>query len=226
MKKILALLLAVLMAVSFAACSDTKETSSASSSKNEETVSSSSEIKEAESKTEEESKSESESETEDERDMTTAVQITGDEQTGELPEIEGPDKFVSLFLKNPIDAYYLEEMEMASSVSMMLSVTNNAMKYWEAQVNATYSQLMVIFGENSEEFKDIKAEQTAFINDLALATGEIRENAEKELSGSMVNIEISYRLMLLYRGRAVELLCEAYNLTSEVNIAIITEAAG
>ena len=223
MKKILALLLVVLMLSTLSACSQTEKNPAVSGGGNETSVSNS-EKEETESKNNEESKAESEIESE--TDMTTAVQITGDEQTGELPEIEGPDKFVSLFLKNPIDAYYLEEMEMAPSVSVMLSVTNNTMKYWEAQVNATYSQLMVIFGENSPEFKSIKAEQTAFINDLTLATAEIKEKAEKELSGSMVNIEISYRLMLLYRGRAVELLCEAYNLTSEVNVAIITDAAG
>ena len=100
------------------------------------------------------------------------------------------------------------------------------MKYWEAEVNSVYSELMIELGEDSEAFKKIKVEQNAFSNDLVVATNEIREEAEKNVTGSMVNIEISYRLMLLYRGRAVELLCSLYNITGEVNVTLLGDAAG
>ena len=61
---------------------------------------------------------------------------------------------------------------------------------------------------------------------MKISAEEIKRSAEESLTGSMINIEISYRIMLLYRGRAVELLCSAYNITNEVNVEIIEDAAG
>lgn len=224
MKRILVLLLVILFVFMLPACQN-QSSGTNSGNKQELTVSNSEKEENESSKTESVSNSESESSA-PEIEMTTAVQISGDEQTGELPEIEGPERFVELFLKNPIDEYYLNEMETAASVSMMLNVTNNSMKYWEAEVNSVYSELMIELGEDSEAFKKIKVEQNAFSNDLVVATNEIREEAEKNVTGSMVNIEISYRLMLLYRGRAVELLCSLYNITGEVNVTLLGDAAG
>lgn len=234
MKRLMILMLALLLAITAAACSgenavsDEKESEVVSDTVISEDVSEPESSENTETETESEGEeSEAESAVIGENEMTTAIQVTGDEQSGELPEIEGSDAFVSLFLKNPIDEYYLTEMENAASVAAMLSVTNETMKYWEAEVNAVYSELMGLMGEDSAEWKAVASAQKAFVNDFAIASDEIREEAQNGVSdGSMVNIEISYRLMLLYRGRAVELLCSAYNITGEVNVELIPDAAG
>lgn len=221
MKRIISLILITLMLFSLAACSNNEVTESKI-----ESTSSESEVL-TENNEESENAEENVESVFTPSDMSTAIQIIDGEKNGELPEIEGPDKFVELFLKNPIDAYYIEEISMAPSVSAMLNVTNNSMKYWEAEINSVYSELMVLMGEDSEEFKKIKLEQNAWINDIAVSTQEIKAEIENSgVDGSMINIEISYRLMLLQRGRAVELLCSAYNLTGEVDVTITDEAAG
>ncbi|MBE6730841.1 MAG: hypothetical protein E7564_04025 [Ruminococcaceae bacterium] len=229
MKKLIALLLVLIISLSLVSCADRQEnyTGDTQTSISQTESVPADDVNEI-------GKNEAESENEGESfvpenatgDMTTATQIMSEEQNGELPEIEGPDGFLEQFVLNPIDAYYIENMEMASSLSGMLDITNNTMMYWETEVNSVYSELMMLLGEDSEEFSKIKAEQKAFNNDLKISADEIKENAEASMTGSMINIEISYRIMLLYRGRAVELLCSAYNVTGEVNVEIITDAAG
>ena len=229
MKKIIALLLVFIISVSFVACSGLKsgEVSTPTTHESDSEAKPNDDVNEI-GKNEAENGSESEGfEPENPTgDMTTATQIMSEEQNGELPEIEGPDAFLEKFVLNPIDKYYIENMEMASSLSAMLDITNNTMMYWETEVNSVYSELMMLLGEDSEEFQKIKAEQKAFNNDLKISAEEIKRSAEESLTGSMINIEISYRIMLLYRGRAVELLCSAYNITNEVNVEIIEDAAG
>ena len=232
MKRIIALFLTLIIAVSFVSCAnlqlENESSPTPSTSTPKEETTSKEEDKNEIGKNEAENTDENEALVPENTtgDMTTANQIISEEQNGELPEIEGPDGFLEKFALNPIDKYYIENMEMASSLSNMLDITNNTMMYWETEVNSVYSELMVLLGEDSKEFQKIKAEQKAFNNDLKVAADEIKKNAEESMTGSMINIEISYRIMLLYRGRAVELLCSAYNVTDEVNIEIVTDAAG
>lgn len=223
MKKILSLLLICALALSLSACALTNQGSSASSAAptespapTEEPAKEPSEVPSA-APTEEPSSSAS-----SEGSKVVAAQVKGEGESGSLPSIEGTQEFVEKFDGNEIDAYYLAEIAKASSINEMVDVTNKASQAWETQMNNTYDALMAAVNDDATENEKIGSQQTAWVNDINVTIEEIKAGAS---DGSMANVEISYGVLLMYRGRCVELLSQLYNETGEVDVKMSSSEA-
>lgn len=148
-----------------------------------------------------------------------------DTESGELPVVNGSDDFIELFNGNDIDSYYLENINLAASVSEMVAVTEKTTRAWETQLNSSYSQLLVAYSSDAESNEKIAEEQSAWASDLPLMLEEIKESVNT--GNSMANLEISYRYMLVYRDRCAEILNMLYEKTDGVSITMESgEAVG
>jgi uncharacterized protein YecT (DUF1311 family) len=139
--------------------------------------------------------------------------------------VDGSDAFRQAFANNAIDTKYISDLQTATTVSEMVKVTNKASDNWEAQMNKAYDEIMEIYQNNESKSDDIKMEQAAWNNDLPIAIQEIKDGTDSE--GTMSNVVIAYKTMLLYRTRAAVLLNDIYEENGTVNVEIlIGEAVG
>lgn len=216
-KKLLALGLSSLLLLSMAGCSLMPAASGASGSSEQETVS-----QPEETDVPEESGSTPEEEPgEDVEDPDHPDNV--DTESGELPAVTGEEAFVGAFTKNDIDKAYLEEIEKAESIADMITVTNKATTAWETQLNYGFSQLSDTL--TGEELDQVTLEQSAWSNELTLAIDEIKAGAEG--AGSTGTLDVAYKVMLLYRSRAIVVFDHLYQTTGEVNFSESTgEAVG
>ena len=113
MKKIIAMLLVLVISVSFVSCAGIKsgETSTSTTHESDSEAKPNDDVNEiGKNEADNESEGESFAPENPTGDMTTATQIMSEEQNGELPEIEGPDAFLEKFVLKPIDKYYIENI--------------------------------------------------------------------------------------------------------------------
>jgi uncharacterized protein YecT (DUF1311 family) len=156
---------------------------------------------------------------------TAAPEPSEDPSSGNLPDVDGSDAFRQAFANNAIDTKYISDLQTATTVSEMVKVTNKASDNWEAQMNKAYDEIMEIYQNNESKSDDIKMEQAAWNNDLPIAIQEIKDGTDSE--GTMSNVVIAYKTMLLYRTRAAVLLNDIYEENGTVNVEIlIGEAVG
>lgn len=225
MKKILSLLLVCAIALSFGACAlmnqGGESSESALPSETSSQVPEESSQLEATPSDPPQTSSES-GESSSEGDKVVAAQVKGEGESGNLPGIEGSAEFVEKFEGNAIDSYYLDAISKASSVAEMVDVTNKVSQSWEAQMNTTYDQLLQAVSSDAAESDRIQSEQTAWNNDINITIQEIKDAASE---GSMANVEISYGILLMYRGRCVTLLSELYNYSGEVTVTMSSSEA-
>lgn len=214
-KKIIALALVAVMAVSITACSNsssnTEDRSSAQSSASENTE---------ESTTDTESSSESdETSSESSASETSEAPIDG----SSVPDPSaGDDDFKSLFAGNAIDSDYLTEINSAEDVVSSVRAGNTAANRWKSQIEISLDELESL---DSTAYDEQKTAQETWENNL---DSEI-ENIKSSLttSGSLANIESAYNVMLLYRERAAEVMYQVYLANGEVNVtAGVGEAQG
>ena len=218
--KILSLLLVCALLYCFTACALVNQEESSTVS--ESSASESSQESSEEPSSQAPSEPESEAQESGESSQVVAAQVKGEGESGELPGVEGSPEFLEKFEGNDIDNYYLTEIAKASSVTEMVSVTNQAAQYWESQMNTTYDQLMAAVEEDADAKEQISTEQTAWVNDINITVEEIKEGAT---DGSLANVEISYGILLMYRGRCVTLLSQLYNYTGEISIQLASSEA-
>lgn len=214
-KKIIALALVAVMAVSITACSgsssNTEDSSSAQSSASENTE---------ESTADTESSSESdETSSESSASETSEAPIDG----SSVPDPSaGDDDFKSLFAGNAIDSDYLTEINSAEDVVSSVRAGNTAANRWKSQIEISLDELQNL---DSTAYDEQKIAQETWENNL---DSEI-ENIKSSLttSGSLANIESAYNVMLLYRERAAEVMYQVYLANGEVNVtAGVGEAQG
>lgn len=155
-------------------------------------------------------------------DPVVASQADGGDESGELPGIDGPEDFVNKFNGNPIDEYYLSEIKNAAAVSDMVEVTNKAAQAWETQLNTTFDKLAAAVNTDADENERVNNEQKAWANDINAMIEEIKAAAGE---GSLANVEISHGVMLMYRGRCIQLLSELYNKTGDFTIKMSSSEA-
>lgn len=215
LKKIIALALVAVMAVSVTACSGssskTEDSSSAQSSASENTE---------ESTTDTESSGESDdTSTENSSSETSEAPIDG----SSVPDPSaGDDDFKSLFAGNAIDTDYLTEINSAEDVVSSVRAGNTAANRWKSQIEISLDELENL---DSTAYDEQKKAQETWENNL---DSEI-ENIKSSLttSGSLANIESAYNVMLLYRERAAEVMYQVYLANGEVNVtAGVGEAQG
>ncbi len=214
-KKIIALALVAVMAVSITACSNssskTEDSSSAQSSASENTE---------ESTTDTESSSESD-ETSSESSASETSEAPIDGSSVPDPSV-GDDDFKSLFAGNAIDSDYLTEINSAEDVVSSVRAGNTAANRWKSQIEISLDELQNL---DSTAYDEQKTAQEEWENNL---DSEI-ENIKSSLttSGSLANIESAYNVMLLYRERAAEVMYQVYLANGEVNVtAGVGEAQG
>ncbi len=215
LKKIIALALVAVMAVSITACSNsssnTEDSSSAQSSASENTE---------ESTADTESSSESD-ETSSESSASETSEAPIDGSSVPDPSV-GDDDFKSLFAGNAIDSDYLTEINSAEDVVSSVRAGNTAANRWKSQIEISLDELQNL---DSTAYDEQKTAQETWENNL---DSEI-ENIKSSLttSGSLANIESAYNVMLLYRERAAEVMYQVYLANGEVNVtAGVGEAQG
>ncbi len=170
---------------------------------------------------EEESGEESESEEEVEVPV-----IEGEEELSyseELPMPTGDDEFVKAFNENPIDAQYIAENEEDLSTQSQMEVIGMATAHWETQMNYTYTKVLGLLDE--EDTEQFEIEQQAWIGEVPIYLDQFQEDTQD--LGTAGAMEYSYRTMILYRERAIELLSVEYEKSGEIELVSITgDAAG
>ena len=218
LKKIIALALVAVMAVSITACSNsssnTEDSSSAQSSTSEASENT------EESTTDTESSSESD-ETSSESSASETSEAPIDGSSVPDPSV-GDDDFKSLFAGNAIDSDYLTEINSAEDVVSSVRAGNTAANRWKSQIEISLDELESL---DSTAYDEQKTAQETWENNL---DSEI-ENIKSSLttSGSLANIESAYNVMLLYRERAAEVMYQVYLANGEVNVtAGVGEAQG
>lgn len=221
MKKIIAILLTAALAASFTACGS-GSTSSASS-----TVESSSESSVSSAINSESSSASSEVSSEASSDVssdTSSEESTPPIDGEKLPDVEGSEAFQAAFKDNAIDTAYLKTINSSDSVVALVRAGNNGSNQWQAMIDSTYNELLEKITD-SEKLDTLKSEQSSWENSLSTEISKVKANVTS--TGSLVNVEIAYGTMLIYRERAAALLAELFDITGTVDIASpSSEAAG
>ncbi len=210
LKKIIALALVAVMAVSITACSGSSSNTDAGSS-----AQSSASAEESTADTESSSES-SETSTESEE---SEAPIDG--SSVPTPSA-GDDDFKSLFSGNAIDTDYLTEINAAEDVVSSVRAGNTVANRWKSQIEISLDELENL---DSTAYNEQKTAQEEWDNNLDSAIENIKSNLTT--SGSLANIESAYNVMLLYRERAAEVMYQVYLANGEVNVtAGVGEAEG
>lgn len=136
-------------------------------------------------------------------------------ESGELPVIEGDSAFVAAFTSNQIDFDYMDAMNKAGSVADMVKAANDAASAWETQINFSFTQLIDSLGEEDKEKEEL--EQSAWSNELSIAIDEIKAGVTDD-AGSSGSLDVAYKVMLLYRNRAVAIFEKLYEITGTVEL--------
>ncbi len=152
--------------------------------------------------------------------------IEGDESlthTQALPMPTGEDAFVTAFNENPIDAQYLSENNTGLSTQDQMIIIGQATAHWETQMNYTYTKVLGLLNETDSAQFEI--EQQAWIGEVPIYLDQFQQDTSD--LGSSGSVEYSYRTMILYRERAIELLSVEYEKNGNIELVSITgEAAG
>lgn len=122
----------------------------------------------------------------------------------------GSDEFKTVFAENPIDEYYLTEMEFAASPSKLQEIVLKARDSWESAVNSAYSDANLAC-ENEEEAAKLTEEQKQWADSIESSVQEIRSNNSDGLIAE-------YSIMLFFRTRTAELLNIVYENTGNFEL--------
>lgn len=130
-----------------------------------------------------------------------------------LPMPESSDQaFVAAFMENPIDQRYLDDLDLASSLTEIADVNNAAAESWKNQIDAAYIHILEIADE--ETVSRVKAEQEAWLDAQNDQLQTIRDQAEEE--GAVAAVNVSENIMLYYRSRAIDLCAVLYSLEEQI----------
>ena len=191
-KKLTALALAVLLAISAAGCQQAQEQESSPAPESSVSVS--------------EPESTPPQDPESSGEDSSAPESSGNEVVNTITTDN--EEFNKLFSDNPIDAAYREEsMDDFSAVDMEQTAAKFA-DLWQAEVDSAYQKLLDL--SSGSERDQYKTEQEAWIAETPAALEEIRENAQAA-GGSLSNVTAAGDAMEYYRARAAELYRELYN---------------
>ena len=153
----------------------------------------------------------------------TAAPEDSEAETKDLPKVEGTAEFLKAFEGNEIDTYYITEIGKAASVADMVSVNNKATQAWETLMNTVYDKVIAAVNTDANMAEKISTEQKAWASDVVIKTEEIKAGVKS--TGSMANVEISHKIMLIYRERCTELLSILFDKTGEITITMTTADA-
>ncbi len=131
-----------------------------------------------------------------------------------LPAIEGSEAFVALLTGNAIDTKYSDGITTAASTQESIESTNLATREWETQLNYTYTNLINTLSEDDKT--QLELEQDAWRNELPIYLEQFQEETEE--LGSSGSLEYAYRVMLLYRERALALFTLEFENSGEIEI--------
>lgn len=209
LKKIIALALVAVMAVSVTACSNSSSAADSSSS--------------AQSSTSEESENSEESSADAESSGETVETSEAPIDGSSVPDPSaGDDDFKKLFAGNAIDSDYLTQINAAEDVVSSVRAGNSAASRWKSQIEISLDELKNL---DSTAYDEQKTAQQTWENNLDSTIENIKSS--QTTSGSLANIESAYNVMILYRERAAEVMYQVYLANGEVNVtAGVGEAQG
>lgn len=138
---------------------------------------------------------------------------SSDEHTSVLPAPEtGSEAFRTAFEENPIDAQYASDLELASSVALIIAASNTAAESWQAQIDSVYKQILERGDEETVEA--VKEKQSQWINKQSDALQEIRNSVSEE--DSMAAVTVAENIMLYYRSHAIDLCAILYDIDGQL----------
>lgn len=128
-----------------------------------------------------------------------------------MPE-SGDQAFVAAFMENPIDQRYLDDLDLASSMTEIADVNNAAAESWKNQIDAAYMHILEIGDE--ETVNRVKAEQEAWLDEQNAQLQTIRDQVDAD--GAVAAVNVSENIMLYYRSRAIDLCAVVYSLEEQI----------
>ena len=113
--------------------------------------------------------------------------------------------FQDMFAENPIDAYYLNEVELAASASMLRDIIQLSTESWSNAVGTAYAQALESFTDSGAA-ASLQDEQGRWTQTLDADIQAIRHGSEDAMTKE-------YLILLHYRARCAQLLELVYENT-------------
>lgn len=143
-------------------------------------------------------------------------QIVDDYHTA--TEFTDNTEFNKLFLSNRIDKEYQQELQNATSVSKMRTVTSSYAEIWKTEEEKAYKALAELLNDKPEAKSSLEISEQEWKDGLQEVTDGFYADSELNDGGSEGLLSADTAVMNYYKGRTAKLYEQIYELTGEFNM--------
>ncbi|MGN0470443.1 MAG: hypothetical protein ACI4GV_05975 [Acutalibacteraceae bacterium] len=143
-------------------------------------------------------------------------QIVDDYHTA--TEFTDNEEFNKLFLSNKIDANYQQELQDASTISKMRTVTANYAEIWKTEEEKVYKNLLGLLSDKREAKSALEVSEQEWKDGVQEAIDGFYADIDPNNSGSEELLSADTAVMNYYKGRTAKLYEQIYQLTGEFNM--------